>query len=610
MDHQFHKEERVSRKIADYALIGDCETGALVSKDGCIDWLCWPRFDSEACFAALLGTRDNGCWQIAPTSSAFTSSRRYRGDTLILETTFEAAEGEVTIIEFMPLRTDRDTSDLTRLVVGKRGCVRMRSEMRIRFDYGRIVPWVQHIPGTTQKRVVAGPHSLLIDAPVEAEGSAEAIISEFEVKEGQVFPFRLAYGASHLPPPQLTDAQHSLKVTEQFWRDWSQNCNFEGEWREAVVRSLITTKAMTYRPTGGIVAALTTSLPEKIGGARNWDYRCCWLRDATFALLSLINAGYREEAETWSNWLLRSVAGAAAQLQPIYGISGEHRSDEITLDWLDGFEGSRPVRVGNAAYKQLQIDIFGSVIDTLYFARKSGLSLHEAAGGLQTELVHYLEDVWTEKDAGLWEVRGERQHFVHSKLMAWVAFDRAIRSVETSRLDGPLERWRRIREDIRKDILSRGFDEAKGTFVQCYGSQALDASLLLMPVVGFLPASDPRVRATVDAIEAELMRDGLVIRYDTDTGIDGLPDDEGAFLACSFWLADNMILQGRKKEARRLFERLLSLRNDVGLLAEQYDWRRGELVGNYPQAFSHFSLIDTAYNFAGARGTAREGTDG
>jgi GH15 family glucan-1,4-alpha-glucosidase len=586
------------RQISDYAMIGDCETAALVALDGSIDWLCWPRFDSGACFAALLGEPKHGRWKIAPTAGACRSHRRYRGNTLVLETTFETAEGAVSIIDFMPIRKDRRISEVMRLVVGRRGRARLRMDLCLRFDYGRIVPWV-----TTSKgghlRAVAGPHSVLLTSPVSTYGEGLTTVAEFDVVEGQRIPFTLSYEASHLPPPDPDDLETALRMTEAFWSGWADRCSYDGPWKDAVIRSLITVKALTYRPTGGIVAAPTTSLPEEFGGARNWDYRFCWLRDATFTLLSLINAGYRDEAESWCDWLLRAVAGAASQVQPLYGIAGEHRNDEITLDWLPGFASSKPVRIGNAAYSQLQVDVFGSVMDTLQQASAFGLTLHEASAGLQAELMNHLEKVWREPDEGIWEVRSGRRHFVHTKLMSWVAFDRAVRSSEGWNLKAPVDRWRRLREEVRAEILQHGFDTRRGAFVQAYGSNELDASLLLMPLVGFLPATDARVLSTTEKIEQELSRDGLLLRYDTARTDDGLPAGEGAFLACSFWLADNKFLQGRTDEGEALVERLMSLRNDVGLLSEQYDVERKALAGNFPQAFSHFALIDTAFNFVG-----------
>jgi len=594
--------------ISDYALIGDCETAALVGRNGSIDWLCWPRFDSGACFTALLGTPEHGRWLIAPEGDVRQTSRRYRGDTLILETEFETDEGAVSIIDFMPVRSaEGKKSDLVRIVVGLRGQVRMKMDLAFCFDYGRIVPWVSQ---TADGRLsaVAGPHAVLLTSPVPVEPDETRTVAAFTVSEGERLAFTLTYEASHLPLPRPCKAEEALCETEEFWQDWAQQCRYEGPWKDAVMRSLITVKALTYSPTGGIVAAPTTSLPEQFGGSRNWDYRFCWLRDATFTLLSLIDAGYRTEAEAWCDWLLRAVAGAASQIQPLYGIGGEHRTDEVELDWLPGYADSRPVRIGNAAYSQLQVDVFGSVIDTLHEARLCGLTLHEASEGLQTQLLNRLEEVWREPDEGLWEVRSERQHFVHAKLMSWVAFDRAVSLSENYGLPGPVDRWRALRDEIKAEILERGWSEERGAFVQAYDSKALDASVLLMPMMGFLPPDDPRIVSTTRAIERELTRDGLVLRYDTEESVDGLDGDEGAFLACSFWLVDNLILQDRHDDARALFERLLSLRNDVGLLAEQWDWNTGQQVGNFPQAFSHFAMIDAAFNFAGLSGTAREST--
>jgi GH15 family glucan-1,4-alpha-glucosidase len=596
---------RPQRNIGDYAMIGDCETAPLVGRDGSIDWLCWPRFDSGACFAAILGNEEHGRWKIAPTGEITRNSRRYRDDTLILETEFETPDGAVSLIDFMPIRKDRNVSDLVRLVVGRRGQVPMRMDLAVRFDYGRIIPWVRKVDGRGI-RAVAGPHAVILATPVPTRGEDLTTVAEFTVSAGERVPFTLVYEASHLPSPRPAEPERALRETEGYWTHWARHCRYEGRWGEAVTRSLITVKALTYRPTGGIVAAPTTSLPEKLGGPRNWDYRYCWLRDATFSLLSLINAGYREEAEAWGGWLLRAVAGAASQIQPLYGIGGEHRNDEVVLEWLPGFADSRPVRIGNAAYKQLQVDVFGSVMDALYHARDGGLSLDEASSGLETELMKQLEQVWREPDEGIWEVRGGRRHFVHSKLMSWVALDRAVRSAERFGLQGPVGRWRRLREEVRAEILERGFDAERGAFVQSYGSRALDSALLLMPLMGFLPADDPRVVSTTAAIERELSRDGLLLRYDPEQSQDGVPTSEGAFLACSFWLADNKLLQGRRAEAEALMERLLSLRNDVGLLSEQYDFESKTMTGNFPQAFSHFAMLDSAFNFAGAEGTARE----
>lgn len=596
--------------ISDYALIGDCETAALVGRNGSIDWLCWPRFDSGACFTALLGTPEHGRWKIAPEGEISRTSRRYFDNTLILETEFETEEGAVSVVDFMPIRKNGKKSDLVRIVIGRRGKVRMRMELAPRFDYGRIVPWVSTAEDG-RWRAVAGPHAIYLASPVELHLNRENMctLATFTVSEGERLPFTLTHEASHLPMPHQQLPEEALEETESFWQDWAGQCKYEGPWRSAVVRSLITVKALTYSPTGGIVAAPTTSLPERFGGTRNWDYRFCWLRDATFTLLSLIDAGYRDEAEAWCDWLLRAVAGVATQIQPLYGIGGEHRIDEVELDWLPGYANSRPVRIGNAAYTQLQVDVFGSVMDTLHHARVCGLTLHEASSGLQTQLLSRLEEVWREPDEGLWEVRSGRQHFVHAKLMSWVAFDRAVSLAEDFGLSGPVDRWRALRDEIKAEILEHGWSEERGAFVQAYGSKALDASVLLMPIMGFLPADDPRMVSTTRAIERELTRDGLVLRYDTDHAVDGLEGNEGAFLACSFWLVDNMVLQGRHDDARALFERLLSLRNDVGLLAEQWDWDSGQQVGNFPQAFSHFAMIDTAFTFSGFAGLARESAE-
>ncbi|MEH6663935.1 MAG: glycoside hydrolase family 15 protein, partial [Brevundimonas sp.] len=592
-----HDQGRASRNIGDYAMIGDCETAALVGRDGSIDWLCWPRFDSGACFAALLGAPEHGRWRIAPQDQVERISRRYLDDTLILETIFETAEGAASVIDFMPIRQDRSVSDLVRIVMGRRGTVRMRMDLALRFDYGRIVPWVSK-QADGSLRGVAGPHAAFLTSPAQTSGEGLTTVARFTVGEGDRIPFALTYGASHLPPPSIVDPHRALEETAAFWRDWAGRSHYDGPWKEAVTRSLITVKALTHRPTGGVVAAPTTSLPEQPGGPRNWDYRYCWLRDATFTLLSLINAGHRQEAEAWCRWLLRAVAGAASQVQPLYGVGGEHRNDETELDWLPGFAGSRPVRVGNAAYAQLQLDVFGNVMDALHQASVRGLELHEATAGLQRELLRHLEQVWREPDEGIWEVRGGRRRFVHSRLMSWVAFDRGVASAERFGLAGPVDRWRRIRDEIREEILTQGYDSERGAFVQAYGGKELDAAALLIPILGLLPPDDPRVLSTTRAIERELSVDGLLLRYDTRTAEDGLPSGEGAFLACSFWLADNMILQGRREEAEALFERLLALSNDVGLLSEQYHLRDRTLVGNFPQAFSHFALIDTAFNLA------------
>ena len=581
--------------IEDYALIGDCETAALVARDGSIDWLCWPRFDSGACFAALLGSEENGRWLIAPADPSPRVTRRYRNGSLILETEFETPEGAVTLIDFMPLRGV--ASDLVRLAVGRRGQVMMRTELVLRFDYGSAVPWVTRLEDGTGLRAVAGPDMVVLRTPAPLRGENLKTVGEFTISAGEVVSFVLTYGPSHLPLPEPLDPQTALDDTVAFWADWSSHCRHAGGWRDAVLRSHITLKALTYAPTGGIVAAPTTSLPERIGGPRNWDYRFCWLRDATFTLISLMDAGYYEEAKAWRDWLLRAVAGSPSQIQIMYGLSGERRLSEWEVPWLAGYEGSRPVRIGNAAQTQRQLDVFGEVMDALHQARRGGLDTTEAGWALQRALVQHLETIWSEPDEGIWEVRGGRRHFTHSKVMAWVALDRAIRGIEEFGLSGPLERWRALRSRIHEEVCRQGFDPDLGSFVQSYGSRHLDASLLLLPLVGFLPPDDPRVRGTVAAIEQRLLvEDTFVLRYDTEETLDGLPPGEGAFLACSFWLADNLLLQGREAQARALFERLLALRNDVGLLAEEYDPVARRQVGNFPQAFSHIALANTARN--------------
>ena len=579
-------------KIEDYALIGDCETAALVGRDGSIDWLCWPRFDSDACFAALLGKRENGHFRLCPVEPA-KSSRRYRRNTLILETRFETASGVVTVIDFMPLRAHN--SNIVRIVRGERGEVRMCVDLVLRFGYGAIIPWMVRLDRETL-RAVAGPDMVLIRTPVRLHGHELTTVGEFTITAGQSIPFILTYASSHLPPPAPLHAESVLEATETFWTDWAAQCRQKGECSDIVVRSLITLKALTYRITGGIVAAPTTSLPEKIGGERNWDYRFCWLRDATLTLLALVDAGYLEEAQAWRDWLLRAVAGSPSQMQIMYGIAGERRLTEWEVPWLDGYENSRPVRIGNNAYSQLQIDVYGELMDALHQAREAGLAHAQAGWALQGALLDHLEKIWREPDQGIWEVRGERKHFTYSKVMAWVAFDRAIKGVEVFGLDGPVERWREIRAEIAADIDKNGFDQALNSFVRSYGSKDLDASLLLIPAVGFAPPGDPRVTGTVAAIEKGLMRDGVVLRYDTLSADDGLPPGEGAFLACSFWLADAYVLLERYDDARALFERLTALVNDVGLLSEQYDLRAKRMLGNFPQAFSHIALVNTAFN--------------
>jgi len=580
-------------RIEDYALIGDCETAALVSRTGSIDWLCWPRFDSSACFAALLGDQNHGRWLIAPKHPQPTIRRRYREHTLILETDFETPEGAVTLIDFMPLRGH--ASDLARIVVGRRGRVEMHTELILRFYYGAFVPWVTRLDNGAL-RAVAGPDMVLINTEVELQGKDLTTVGDFVVNEGDFVPFVMTFMPSHLPPRTPVNPRKALKDTERFWQEWSKRNRYRGEWQAAVDRSLITLKALTYKPTGGIVAAPTTSLPEQIRGERNWDYRYCWLRDATFTLLALMNAGYFEEAEAWRDWLLRAAAGSPSQMQIMYGLGGERVLRENVIEWLPGFESSKPVRVRNAAYGQLQLDVYGEVMDALHQGRRGGLSKSLEWWGLQQALIKHLATVWEQPDQGMWEVRGGPQHFTYSKVMAWVAVDRAIKSAEEFQRDGVVEKWRALRDQIHAEVCEKGFDREIGAFVQAYGSKQLDASALMMPVVGFLPPHDPRIRGTVEQIERHLLVDGLVLRYDSAATDDGLPAGEGAFLACSFWLADNYVLKGRFDDAHALFERLLSLRNDVGLLAEEYDPRSKRQLGNFPQAFSHIALVGTAFN--------------
>jgi GH15 family glucan-1,4-alpha-glucosidase len=582
-------------KIEDYGLIGDCQTAALVARDGAIDWLCWPRFDSGACFAALLGKPEHGRWKIAPVQSSKTT-RSYRADTLILETEFETPEGAVTLIDFMPVREWE--SDLVRIVVGRRGRVTMEMELILRFDYGASVPWVTRLPDGDGIRAVVGPDMAVLHAPVPVRGKDMTTVARFDVAAGERVPFVLTYCPSHFKPPKKIDAEDSLAQTEAFWTKWCRRCSVGGKWAAGVRRSLITLKALTYGPTGGIVAAPTTSLPEHLGGVRNWDYRYCWLRDATLTLLALMGAGYFEEAGAWREWLVRAVAGAPSQMQIMYGIAGERRLPEWQIPWLPGYEASAPVRVGNAAAAQLQLDVYGEVMDVLHQGRRAGLETHQPAWELQRALLDHLEKVWQEKDEGMWEVRGRKRHFTYSKIMCWVAFDRAVKAVEQFGREGPVGRWREVRERIHADVCRRGFNRKRGTFVQSYGSRELDASLLLIPNTGFLPCSDPRVKATIEAIQRELTVEGFVLRYRTRRDIDGLPPGEGVFLACSFWLVDALWMLGRRDEACELFERLLGLRNDIGLLAEEYDPASGRHLGNFPQAFSHIALINTAMNLS------------
>jgi GH15 family glucan-1,4-alpha-glucosidase len=580
------------RRIEDYALIGDLQTAALVSNAGSIDWCCFPRFDSGACFSALLGDANNGRWLLAPTTQVLQATRRYRHDTLVLETVYTTAEGSVRAIEFMPPRGT--APDIVRIVEGLDGRVPMRSELVIRFDYGRIVPWVRRVDHATV--AVAGPDALCFRTDVEVHGEDLRTVGEFELEAGERVPFVLTWSPSHTGVPDAIDAEEALTDTEDYWLNWARKCGHYGDYHDELHQSLLVLKALTYAPTGGIVAAPTTSLPENPGGVRNWDYRFCWLRDAAMTLLAMLNAGYVDEADAWRGWLLRAVAGDPADIQIMYGIAGERRLDELELDWLTGFAGSQPVRIGNAASGQLQLDVFGEVVDALYQARVRGLPPDDNAWAMLLKLLEWLEEGWRQEDCGIWEVRGVGRHFTHSKVMAWVAFDRAIRFHEEFGREGPVDRWRALRDEIHAEVLARGWSEKMQSFTQSYDSDELDSSLILIPLFGFLPPNDGRVVSTVDAIRRELTVDGLVLRYRVGEHAtdDGLPGREGVFLPCSFWLAQVLTLQGRHAEARELFERLLDLRNDVGLLSEEYDPRTGRQLGNFPQALSHLALVEAA----------------
>ncbi|MDP9070971.1 MAG: glycoside hydrolase family 15 protein [Actinomycetota bacterium] len=594
----------MTQRIEDYGLIGDTQTAALVGRDGSIDWLCLPRFDSAACFAALLGDHHHGRWLLEPAGGAAHVSRRYLPDTLVLETEMETAAGVVRVVDCMPPRHVQP--DVVRVVQGVRGRVPMRMELVVRLDYGSIVPWVRRLDGSLS--FVAGPDALELRTPVETKGMGLTTVAEFSVAAGQQVPFVLTWHPSHEAPPPPIDALVAQRDTAAWWREWAGRCHVDFGWEDVVRRSLLTLKALTYAPTGGIVAAATTSLPEQLGGVRNWDYRFCWLRDATFTLYALMIAGYEDEARAWRDWLLRAVAGQPTALQIMYGPAGERRLPEYELDWLPGYEESAPVRIGNAASRQLQLDVYGEVMDAMHQARRAGIEPSMPAWDLQRALLEFLESGWREPDEGIWEVRGPRRHFTHSKVMAWVAMDRGVKAVERFRLEGPVDRWRRCRQTIHDEVCQKGYDVERGSFTQYYGSKELDASLLLMALVGFLPPGDERVRGTVEAIERELCHDGFVMRYPTggDEPVDGLPGREGAFLACSFWLADNLALLGRGAEARALFERLISLRSDVGLLAEEYDPAAGRMVGNFPQAFSHVALVNTARNLSRSGGPMQD----
>jgi GH15 family glucan-1,4-alpha-glucosidase len=598
----------LTSRIEDYALIGDCETVALVSRTGSIDWLCFPRFDSGACFAALLGTAENGRWYIAPRDPDARVTRRYRPDTLILETTFETADGVATLIDFMPPRDG--ASDLVRLVVGERGSVDFETDFVVRFDYGRTVPWVTREQDGSIS-AVAGPDRLTLLTPIALDGEDLHTGGTFRVSAGERIPFVLTYGPSNGPRPAHQDVEAVLADTEAYWRDFAGRCPPVGAWTTAVKRSLITLKALTYAPTGGIVAAATTSLPEQLGGERNWDYRYCWLRDATMTLMAFMKLGYYDEASAWREWLMRAIAGAPDQIQIMYGVAGERQLLEWEVPWLRGFDNSRPVRVGNAAADQLQLDVFGEVADAMAQALKGGLPPHPRSQAIRSVTLPFLEQAWRQPDEGIWEVRGGRQHFTHSKVMAWVAFDRA--ASQAANAEGGSEtaaRWQSVADAIHADVCAKAYDADLASFVQAYGSKTIDASVLQIPLVGFLPADDPRVVGTVAAVEKWLMHDGLVLRYRTELADDGLPPGEGAFLACSFWLADVLVLQERFEDARRLFDRLTGLCNDVGLLAEEYDPVAGRMLGNFPQAFSHVGIINTALNLARATGPAEERAEG
>jgi GH15 family glucan-1,4-alpha-glucosidase len=578
--------------IEDYALIGDCETAALVDRNGSIDWLCWPDFSSEACFAALLGSKENGRWVVAPCNEEWTTTRRYRDHTLILETTFELADGAVRLTDFMPIR--ENYSDVVRVVEGIRGSVAMRMDLVLRFDYGRTIPWVTRTDNGV--RAVAGPNLAMLHSSVPVHGENLTTAAEFSVSKGDQVWFTLTYGNSYREDPEPVDAFQALKDADEFWKKWASRLQFHGKYRDAVERSLITLKAMTYRPTGGIVAAVTTSLPETVGGERNWDYRYCWLRDTTFTLLALANGGYFDEAAAWQDWLLRALAGSPDQIQIMYGLKGERQLVEWEIDWLAGYKNSLPVRIGNAASQQVQLDIYGEMLDSFFHAQHSMGRHCEDDFRVLVLLLEHLEGIWQQPDEGIWETRGEAQQFTYSKMMAWVAFDRAVLLAEQLKYDAPVARWQAIRDEIHQQICENGFSEKKNSFVRSYGSEGLDASLLLMPLVGFLPGADPRVKGTVEAIERELMPGGLVLRYDTAMASDGLPPGEGVFLACSFWMVSSLKAIGRIDDAKALFESLLTLRNDLGLLSEEYDPVGKCLVGNFPQAFSHIALVNAAFD--------------
>jgi GH15 family glucan-1,4-alpha-glucosidase len=587
----------MAERIEDYALLGDLQTAALVGRSGSIDWLTFPRFDSSSCFSALLGNRDQGRWSIAPLAGGPATDRRYRPDTLILESEWQVDGGRVRVIDFMPPRETKP--DIVRIVEGLEGSVHMRTELIIRFDYGSVVPWLRRLD---QESLLAlgGPDGLLLRTPIELRPDDKTHVAEFTVRAGERVPFVLTWFPSHEDLPKPVDAEEALSETESYWREWLTSCRYEGGYRDAVHTSLIVLKALTYRPTGGIVAAPTTSLPERIGGGRNWDYRYCWLRDATFTLYALMNAGFVEEAAAWRDWLLRAVGGDPANAQIMYGIGGQRRIPEYELDWLPGYAGSRPVRVGNAAAEQFQLDVYGEVMDVLHQARLHDIGPNQHAWSLQQMLLEFLEGAWDQPDEGIWEVRGGRRHFTHSKVLAWVAFDRGVQAVERLGLDGPVDRWRQLREEIHEEVCREAFSIELNSFTQSYGSSELDASTLLIPLVGFLPPDDPRVIGTIDAVQRELTRDGFVERYKTQeqNSVDGLAGREGVFLPCSFWLVDALLMLERDDEARTLFEKLLEISNDLGLLAEEYDPSAKRQLGNFPQAFTHVGLVNSAYNLS------------
>ncbi|MBR0830614.1 glycoside hydrolase family 15 protein [Bradyrhizobium manausense] len=593
----------MSQKIEDYALIGDCETAALIGRDGSIDWLCWPAFDSDACFSAILGTNRNGRWLIAPSGDVTGTSRRYAGNTLILETRFETAEGSVVLVDFMPPRGK--ASDIVRLVRGLTGRVKLQMELVIRFGFGVDIPWVRRTEDNALL-AICGQDMTVLRTPVETRGKDLTTIAEFEVKAGETVSFVLTYGPSHLAPPGPIDPELALQETEAYWTDWCSHSTHDGPYHDLVMRSLITLKALTFAPTGGIVAAPTTSLPEKLGGARNWDYRFCWLRDATFTLLALMNSGYTEEASAWHSWLLRAAAGAPSRMQIMYGIWGQRRLLEWEAGWLDGYEGARPVRVGNAAHAQLQLDVYGELIDAFHQSRMAKLKLDDESWALECAVISHLAEVWDQPDHGIWERRGEAKHYVFSKVMTWVAFDRGIKSAEAFGFKAPLLHWRTLRDAIHRDVCEKGFDPETNSFVESYGSKLLDASVLLLPSVGFLPPSDPRVRGTIAAVEREMMRGGFVLRHDPREVSEEKQPAEGAFLACSLWLADAYVLAGDLDKAQALFDRVCSVANDVGLLAEEYDPVALRQTGNFPQALTHIALINTAHNLSAARASSEK----